>query len=126
LLLNGLVLWTWWLWREQRRWALAALSVVTSLVVLNLGGAWHGQGAGKGDVVLKFLVAQANISDRDRRSAVRDEDFRGIVINRFISLSQQAQTVFGTAHFIVWPETAARSCSASQKEMSCEPFSVLI
>jgi apolipoprotein N-acyltransferase len=99
LVLNGLVLWTWWLWREQRRWALAAASVVTSLVVLNLWGAWHGQTAGKSDAILKFLVVQSNISGRDKISV-------SAVINRFSSLTQQGLNVFGAADFIVWPEIA--------------------
>lgn len=106
LLFNGLVLWTWWLWRRQRHWGAAGGSIAALFAAVNLLGMWHGNHTVKSDAVKRFLVVQSNISDRDKTRAAVNVPSRDVINNRLNDLTREGLAASGPVDFVVWPETA--------------------
>lgn len=107
LLLNGLVLQTYWLWREKRQWLWSAVAVPLIFLGLNVAGHFHGLSLPMPDSNLRFLIVQANIENQDKLLAETGGAYRDVVLGRFTSLSLKGiAEANGPVDFVVWPETS--------------------
>jgi apolipoprotein N-acyltransferase len=105
LLLNAIVLCTWCMWRRERPWLPMSAAGVALFGLLNLYGAWHAQGAGKGDAELTFLVVQPDI-DYGAAYAQRSGDPYRTVVSKLSAITWRGLDSLGRADFVVWPEGA--------------------
>jgi apolipoprotein N-acyltransferase len=102
LLLNAVLLWR----AGKPPWRPVA-GAVTSLLVLNVAGYWHGQQLEKPDKSIKVLIVQANVGNKEKSDArAGSANSPAGNINRFLNLTDEALKQVDPPDFAMWPETA--------------------
>lgn len=82
------------------------ISLAVILLILNLGGALHGQRWENTDSKISFLEIQANIGNFEKHVAERKGLFRDYILDRYLELTRQGLAENPDVDVIIWPETA--------------------
>jgi len=80
--------------------------LLAALVGLNLLGWWLKARLHQPDKVAKILIAQANIGNSEKQAVEHEATYRDDILDKFFSLTSQAQKSAGPVDLAVWPETA--------------------
>lgn len=107
LLLNGVLAWTWLKFRAQPRKLILINAVVYGVLgILSWAGSWHSEKWKSFDTSIQILGVQGNIGNFEKMYAEQGLAFQDVILDRFISLTDQGLRQHPELDLIIWPETA--------------------
>jgi apolipoprotein N-acyltransferase len=107
LAVNGLVLYAWRKKRRKERWWPPLVAASLFLMALNWAGAYRLMILPEPDRVLKVLMVQANIGNKQKHLADYGEKYREAIIGKYLALTERGLAENSAKpDFVLWPENA--------------------
>lgn len=110
LIYNGFFTWLFLGRRDKlgKKLSLGSFLLLNSFAILNFLGRSHGRHwiEHQPEKTVRFLAVQANIGNAEKIMAERGYGYQDYIVNRFLTLSEQALAKYPEGQILVWPESA--------------------